>query len=150
VYGTHVPTCVLCVLCTVAVVAFTLAACRRAHRCTYPIPEEIGAALMLNVGNWTGIACILGVGALIDDAPTYSTVLTPAAICIAAVMLVAGVFIALYNGHSQCVRARAGGRVCARAGMCVWVLVCVPACARALIGCACVSVCACVPVFCVL
>lgn len=71
---------------------------QNAVECTYPIPEESSAAMLLLTGQYTGIAFTLVLTRLLKHEQCH-TVFTPTAIFIAGILVFAAVPIALYNGR---------------------------------------------------
>ena len=89
-------------------------------RTIYPIPEESGAALLLNGGNLFGIVFVFAMTAMIPKGCT--TVVTPIAIMLVSVFVVAGIGILSFKKSYKCVPAPCSPQpVCCPGFLCILV-----------------------------
>lgn len=70
----------------------------RPRRCTYPLPEEASAGLMLLVGQCVGVAATLALSHMLERAPKFSTPVTGYNVLLLATLLCATVPVMLYRG----------------------------------------------------
>jgi hypothetical protein len=78
-----------------------------AAECTYPLPEEVSAGLLLSVGNYIGLALTLGISAAIPAA--CATIATPSAAVILGTLLTAVLSLLFFKVDYRRQRAERGG-----------------------------------------
>lgn len=78
--------------------------------CTYPVPEESSASLLMLAGNLVGLGTTYGLQALIGLSPVYDAneVLSPAAIFMLATICFALVFVLSFQGQYRRLHADRG------------------------------------------
>ena len=84
-----------------------------AVECTYPIPEETSASLLMLMGNVVGFICIYSLQVLIKMNPRFidnPTVLTPNAVFLTSMVIFATAIILTYKGEYKRLAAEAEQR----------------------------------------